>query len=99
MRGCSGVRGATSLSIMVMGCIIYRMEPDNEKIDQAVLALMYLTLHDGHRAWKTFDWGSTKRLHEQGFIENPIGKAKSVVFTERGLAEAERLFEKLFVSK
>jgi hypothetical protein len=31
------------------------MEPDTEKIDQAVLALLYLTLHDKNRAWKSFD--------------------------------------------
>jgi hypothetical protein len=32
------------------------MEIDTEKIDEAVLALLYLTLHDGARAWKGFDW-------------------------------------------
>lgn len=37
------------------------------------------------------------RLYAKGFIENPAGKAKSVVLTEEGLREAERLFEKLFV--
>ena len=37
------------------------------------------------------------RLHEQGFISDPIGKAKSVVLSDRGLAEAERLFNELFV--
>jgi len=26
------------------------------KIDEAVLALLYLTLHDGDRAWKGHDW-------------------------------------------
>jgi len=36
------------------------------------------------------------RLHEKGYISNPIGKAKSVTFTEEGLREAERLFMTLF---
>lgn len=72
------------------------MEMDNEKIDQAVLALLYLTLHDGVRTWKAFDWDAMNRLHEKGYISNPIGKAKSVVFTDEGLQEAERLFRKLF---
>jgi hypothetical protein len=31
------------------------MDVDEDKIDQAVLALMYLTLHDHCRAWKGFD--------------------------------------------
>ena len=70
---------------------------DKQKIDEAVLALLYLTLQDGHRAWKSFDWNSMNRLYEKGFIGNPVNKAKSVVLTEEGLAEAERLFKTLFV--
>jgi hypothetical protein len=54
------------------------MEVDNDKIDEAVLALLYLTLHDGARAWKSFDWDAMNRLHEKGYIMNPVGKAKSV---------------------
>lgn len=69
---------------------------DTDKIDRAVLALLYLTLHDGYRAWKGHDWDAMDRLHERGFISNPAGKAKSVVFTREGLAEAQRLFQKMF---
>jgi hypothetical protein len=36
------------------------------------------------------------RLHDKGFISDPVGKAKSVVLTEAGLRESERLFKKLF---
>jgi hypothetical protein len=72
------------------------METDTKKIDEAVLALLYLTLHGGARAWKTFDWNVMNRLYEKGFISNPVGKAKSVAFTEEGLREAERLFRTLF---
>lgn len=35
------------------------------------------------------------RLYERGYIYDPIGKAKSVVLTEEGLKEAERLFKTL----
>ena len=56
-------------------------------------------LHDRYRAWKGFDWGAMDRLHEKGFISNPAGKAKSVVFTEEGLREAERLFRELFAAR
>lgn len=69
---------------------------DTDKIDEAVLALLYLTLHDGARAWKGHDWDALNRLHRKGLIENPVGKAKSVVLTDQGLAESERLFRKLF---
>jgi hypothetical protein len=72
------------------------MELDTQKIDDAVLALLYLGLHDGARAWKGFDWDAMERLHEAGYITNPRGKAKSVVFTEEGLERAKRLLEELF---
>ncbi len=73
------------------------MEIDTDRIDQTVLALLYLGLHDGCRAWKGFDWAAMDRLHEKGFISDPVSRAKSVVFTEEGLREAERLFRELFV--
>ena len=72
------------------------MTLDEEKIDRAVLALLYLGLHEECRAWKGFDWETMNRLHEKGFISNPVGKAKSVVFTEEGLRQAQRLLEELF---
>jgi len=73
------------------------MNIDTEKIDEMVLALLYLTLHEGSRAWKGFDWDAMNRLHDKGFISNPIGKAKSVILSDKGLEESERLFRKLFV--
>jgi hypothetical protein len=72
------------------------MTPDNDKVDRAVLALLYLGLHDVDRAWKGFDWDAMNRLHEKGFISDPRGKAKSVAFTEEGLIEARRLLQELF---
>ena len=69
---------------------------DTDKIDEAVLALLHLTLHDGARAWKGYDWDALDRLHRKGMIDSPVGKAKSVVLTDQGLAESERLFRKLF---
>lgn len=44
------------------------MELDTNKIDEAVLALLYLGLHGGARAWKGFDWDAMDRLHQQGYI-------------------------------
>ncbi len=72
------------------------MDIDTDKIDEAVLALLQLTLHDGFRSWKGHDWDALGRLHRKGMICDPVGKAKSVVLTEEGLAESERLFRKLF---
>lgn len=67
------------------------MELDNDKIDDAVLALLLLGLHDGARAWKGFDWDAMNRLFERGYISDRRGKTKSVVFTEHGLKQAENL--------
>ena len=72
------------------------MDIDTDKTDEAVLALLYLTLHDGVRAWKGHDWDALDRLYRKGMIENPVGKSKSVVLTDEGLAESERLFRNLF---
>ena len=75
------------------------MDIDAKKVDETVLALLYLTLHEGNRAWKGFDWETINRLHQNGFISNPVGKAKSVVLTDAGLQESERLFNKLFAKR
>jgi len=72
------------------------MEVDTERVDEAVLALLYLGLHETARAWKRFDWEAMERLHVKGYITSPVSKAKSVVFTEEGLKESEKLFRKLF---
>jgi hypothetical protein len=69
---------------------------NRDKIDDAALALLYLTLHDGCRAWKGFDWDVLGRLHDKGMIDNPVGKVKSVVFTQEGLQRAKALFEEMF---
>ena len=72
------------------------MEIDRDKIDEAVLALLWLTLHDERRAWKGFDWDVLERLHARGLIADPVNKAKSVVLTDEGLRQSEELFRALF---
>ncbi|EDT42664.1 DUF6429 family protein [Burkholderia ambifaria] len=73
------------------------MNIDLSAVDDAVLALLYLTLHDGNRAWKGFDWDTLNRLHQRGLIGDPVNKAKSIILTDEGLRESERLFMRLFV--
>ena len=72
------------------------MRLNTDRIDETVLALLHLGLHDGARAWKSFDWDAMGRLHDKGYISDPVGKTKSVVFTEEGLRESERLLNALF---
>lgn len=71
-------------------------EWDRDKVDECVLALLQLTLHEGARAWKGFDFEVMSRLFEKGYILDPRGKAKSVVLTEGGLERSRELFEELF---
>jgi hypothetical protein len=76
------------------------MNHDQDKVDEVVLALLCLTLHDEHggsaRAWKEHDWNVLDRLHEKGWIDDPKNKAKSVLFTPEGLARAREMFEQHF---
>jgi len=62
------------------------MKLSTDRIDDVILALLHLGLHEGTRAW----------LHEKGYITDPVGKAKAVTFTEEGLRESERLLKVLF---
>ena len=80
------------------------MNYDEDKIDEYTLALLYLVTHEryegmGARAWKGFDWDTLNRLHEKGYISNPVGKAKSVGMTEEGFLKAKEIFERLFVKE
>ena len=75
------------------------MEYDKDRVDEMVLALLYLTSsHDeyGTRAWKGLDWEAMDRLYKKGYISDPKGKAMSVVLTEAGAKLSEELFLKHF---
>jgi hypothetical protein len=74
-------------------------ECDQDKIAEAAIGLMYLTLHgNSHatRAWKSIDWDVLNLLHSKGWIFDPINKAKSVLVTEEGQEHAKLMFEKHF---
>jgi hypothetical protein len=75
------------------------MNLNTDRIDDAVLALLLLGLHEQNRAWKSFDWDAMNRLHAKGLISDPISKAKSVVLTEEGLGKAEALMQVLFAQR
>jgi hypothetical protein len=75
------------------------MRYDEAKIDEAILAVLYLTAWEEYgmtRAWKGIDWEAANRLHERGLINDPKSKSKSVVFTDQGLELARAAAEKLF---
>jgi hypothetical protein len=75
------------------------MDYDSDRIDDMVLALLCLTMHEEYgtvRAWKGHDWDVLDRLYQKGWILDPKNKAKSVMFTEEGRVHAEQLFETHF---
>lgn len=72
---------------------------DTDKVDEAVLALLHLTMFEddyGVRAWKGQDWDALNRLHEKGLISNPKSKAKSIALTAEGKKRSKELFDKMF---
>jgi uncharacterized protein DUF6429 len=77
------------------------MEYDKDKVDEMVLALLFLTMFEdklSQRAWKSHDWDAMDRLHKKGYISDPKSKAKSVVVTQNGARRAKGLFELHFTS-
>jgi hypothetical protein len=79
--------------------VYHEMKYNKDKVDDATLALLYLNIWNekfASRSWKGFDWDTLERLHQKGFIYDPKGKAKSLMFTPEGRKMAEELFHKLF---
>jgi hypothetical protein len=75
------------------------MEYHENKVDEMVLALLYLTSsHDqyGTRAWKSLNWEVLDRLHANGYIGDPREKSPTVLLTESGAALSKELFQKFF---
>jgi hypothetical protein len=91
----------TDTKLLATVCRIARseedpLELDEDKLDMTALAILRLTLHNGQRVWKSIDWAITDRLYDKGLIENPAGKAKSLVLTDKGLAEAQATLTEMF---
>ena len=47
------------------------MQINEDKIDEVVLALLQLGLHEGCRSWKSYDWDVMARLHAKGLLSFP----------------------------
>ncbi|MFJ3482184.1 DUF6429 family protein [Pseudomonas sp. NPDC090202] len=75
------------------------MEYDDTLIEEAVLALLTAFSSDNGMTWKGFDFEVMNRLHQQGFIDNPVNRNKSVWLTEEGLERGRQLAERMFTKK
>jgi Domain of unknown function (DUF6429) len=72
---------------------------DKDKVDEMVLAMLWLTYAGDGRSWKGHDWDALDRLYTKGYIFDPKNKAKSVVLSEEGERLSRELFERHFASK
>jgi Domain of unknown function (DUF6429) len=72
---------------------------DEDKLSEAALAILGLTAFSSHhitRVWKGMDWDLLGLLFQKGWIEDPVGKSKSVVLTETGERRASELLMRHF---
>jgi hypothetical protein len=72
---------------------------DEDKLAEVALAILSLTAHKDSgvmRAWKGVDWNLLDSLHQRGWIENPVGKQKSVIFTQSGEELASEFLNRHF---
>jgi hypothetical protein len=69
---------------------------DDQKIEDAVLALLGVFEFGKGRAWKRYDFDVMQSLAEKGLISNPQGRSESVQFTPDGLQRAKALAQTLF---
>ncbi|MEB0040416.1 MULTISPECIES: DUF6429 family protein [unclassified Pseudomonas] len=72
------------------------MKYDDKLIEETVLALLTTFSFDRGNAWKGFDFEIMNRLHELGFISNPVNKNKSIWLTEEGLERGRQIADRLF---
>ena len=72
---------------------------NQDKLSEAALALLALSAFRDHqvvRAWKGMDWDLLDVLYRKGWIADPKGKAKSVVFTDEGARLAQDFLTRHF---
>jgi hypothetical protein len=72
-------------------------ELNSEKLAEAALAILSLTLHEG-RVWKGLDWDLMDLLFQKGWISDPKSKARSVVLTDQGERLASEFLIKYFAA-
>ena len=72
------------------------MEYDDKLIEETVLALLATFSFNNGNSWKGFDFEVMNRLHEHGFISDPVNRKKSVWLTAEGLERGRQLADRLF---
>jgi hypothetical protein len=71
---------------------------DTDRVDDAVLALLRLGLHQHWRVWKSFDWEAMDRLHKKGFISDPSASRNRSRSPMRARSDRKGCFVSSFAS-
>lgn len=74
------------------------MTYSDDKVEDAVLALLGVFEFENGRVWKRYDFDVLDRLHAKGLISDPKGKQESVYLTESGMKRAKELAAKNLTS-
>ena len=75
---------------------------NNEKVEEMVLALLYLTSSRDQfatRAWKGLPTQVLERLFRKGYISDPSDKSPSLILSEDAAVRSKELFFKYFDAK
>jgi hypothetical protein len=72
---------------------------DQEKLAEAALGILSLTLDENGNVWKMLNWDLMNLLFNKGWLQDPIRKTKSVQLTPEGQAVAEDFLVKHFEKK
>ena len=75
------------------------MEYDEDKVDDMVLALLYLTSSRdqyGTRSWKGIDATVLDRLYKKGYVSDPRLKTPTLTLSEEGAQRSRELFAEYF---
>lgn len=78
------------------------MEYDKDKVDEMVLALLYLTSSTdpyATRSWKGLNLETLDRLYEKGLIGDPRLKSPTVELSKEGAKLSKELFFRYFDAK
>jgi hypothetical protein len=77
------------------------MEYDRDKVDEMVLALLFLTSSTDQfatRAWKGLDVEVLDRMYKKGWISDPNSKSPTMSLSPEAAVLSKELFQRYFGS-
>ena len=72
------------------------MAYSDQKVEDAVLALLGFFASKDGQTWKRYEFSVMESLYEKGLITDPRGRQESVYLTPEGLDLSQNLAKQLF---